>query len=155
MIAMILPTIPTCQSIQMLQTADEESLVILLALFNSIPFDYFVRIKMPGLDLTQSVIKQIPVPSAKDYEEEYVFNGVSCTLKKHILSYTINLLRTEDRLAKFIQTFDGKIYTVKVADIEENKKMIDLLFKEAYHLENDCYKELLLSFPKYQADHTV
>lgn len=155
MIAMILPTIPTCQSIQMLQTADEESLVILLALFNSIPFDYFVRIKMPGLDLTQSVIKQIPVPSAKDYEEEYVFNGVSCTLKKHILSYTINLLRTEDRLAKFVQTFDGKIYTVEVADIEENKKMIDLLFKEAYHLENDCYKELLLSFPKYQADHTV
>ena len=155
MLAMILPTIPTCQSVQMLQTTDEENLVMLLALFNSIPFDYFARIKMPGLDLTQSVIKQIPVPSAKDYEEEYVFNGVSCTLKKHILSYTINLLRIEDRLEKLIQTFDGKIYTVEVADVEENKKMIDLLFKEAYHLENDCYKELLLSFPKYQVDHTV
>lgn len=155
MLAMILPTSPTCQSIQMLQTADEEELVMLLALFNSIPFDYFVRIKMPGLDLTQSVIKQIPVPSLKDYEEEYILNGISCTLKKHILSYTINILKTEDRLEKLIRSFDGKIYPVEVSDTKENKKIIDLLFKKAYHLDDDFYKELLLSFPKYQADHTA
>ena len=155
MLAMILPTSPTCQSVQMLQTADEEELVMLLALFNSIPFDYFVRIKMPGLDLTQSVIKQIPVPSPKEYEDEYVFNGVSCTLKKHILSYTVNLLKTEARLASLIRAFEGKIYAVEVTDVEENKKMIDLLFKKAYHLDDDSYKELLLSFSKYQVDHTA
>lgn len=155
MLAMILPTSPTCQSIQMLQTENEEDLVMLLALFNSIPFDYFVRIKMPGLDLTQSVIKQIPVPSAKDYEEECVFNGVSCTLKKHILSYAINILKTENRLEGLVRSFDKKVYIVKETNIEENKKMIDLFFKKAYHLDDDSYNELLLSFPKYQAGHTA
>lgn len=155
MLAMILPTTPTCQSIQMLQTSDEEELVMLLALFNSIPFDYFVRIKMPGLDLTQSVIKQIPVPSTKDYEEEYEFNGVTCTLKRHILSYTINLLKGEDRLTELVREFDGKVYDVPEFDTNENKKMIDLLFKKAYHLDDDSYKEILLAFPKYQADRTA
>ena len=152
---MILPTVPTCQSIQMLQTSDEEELVILLALFNSIPFDYFVRIKMPGLDLTQSVIKQIPVPSAKDYEEKYEFNGVSCTLKRHILSHTIKLLKDENRLTELVKDFDGKIYDVQEHDVEKNKKMIDILFKKAYHLDDDSYREILLSFPKYQADRTA
>ena len=155
MLAMILPTVPTCQSIQMLQTSDEEELVILLALFNSIPFDYFVRIKMPGLDLTQSVIKQIPVPSAKDYEEKYEFNGVSCTLKRHILSHTIKLLKDENRLTELGKDFDGKIYDVQEHDVEKNKKMIDILFKKAYHLDDDSYREILLSFPKYQADRTA
>lgn len=155
MLAMILPTTPTCQSIQMLQTADEEELVMLLALFNSIPFDYFVRIKMPGLDLTQSVIKQIPVPSLMDYEEECEFNGVTCTLKRHILSYAINLLKSEDRLTGLVRVFEGMIYDVKESDTEENKKMIDLLFKKAYHLDDESYKEILLAFPKYQADHTA
>ena len=110
---------------------------------------------MPGLDLTQSVIKQIPVPSTKDYEEEYEFNGVTCTLKRHILSYTINLLKGEDRLTELVRDFDGKIYDVLESDTEENKKMIDLLFKKAYHLDDDSYEEILLTFPKYQADRTA
>ena len=110
---------------------------------------------MPGLDLTQSVIKQIPVPSTKDYEEEYEFNGVTCTLKRHILSYTINLLKGEDRLTELVREFDGKVYDVPEFDTNENKKMIDLLFKKAYHLDDDSYEEILLTFPKYQADRTA
>lgn len=149
MLAMIIPTIPTCQSIQMLQTSDAEDLVMLLALFNSIPFDYFVRIKMPGLDLTQSVIKQIPVPSKSDYDDILEFNGIECTLKKHILSYTISILKEEDRLDGFVQRFKNSIYDVDENDISQKQKMIDLLFKKAYHLDDDAYKEILLTFPKY------
>lgn len=155
MLAMILPTCPTCQSIQMLQTANIEELVFLLALFNSIPFDYFVRIKMPGLDLTQSVIKQIPVPSESDYCKELEFNGITTTLKNHILSYAISILRTESKLEELTSYFDDIVYDVKEQDIEKKKKMIDRLFQIAYHLDDDCYKEILLTFPKYQADHTA
>lgn len=73
MIAMILPTCPTCQSIQMLQIESDKNLLMLLGLFNSLPFDYFVRLKMPGIDLTQSVIKQIPVPNLSAYEEKCLY----------------------------------------------------------------------------------
>ena len=35
---------------------------MILALLNSKVFDFFVRLKMGGIDLTQSVVRQIPVP---------------------------------------------------------------------------------------------
>lgn len=149
MLAMILPTCPTCQSIQMLQTENEEELVLLLALFNSIPFDYFVRIKMPGLDLTQSVIKQIPVPAEDDYREVIEFNGKEDTLKRHILSYTISILKEESRLSDLVGRFEGWIYEVGRYEMSEKQKMIDLLFKKAYHLDDATYKNMLLTFPKY------
>lgn len=149
MLAMIIPTCPTCQSIQMLQTDDDETLLILLALFNSVPFDYFVRIKMPGLDLTQSVIKQIPVPSDNDYNEVVSFAGKKCTLKKHILSYVISILKNEDRLDIFIKSFSNSIYDVGDMKTEEKQKMIDLLFKKVYHLDDDTYKKIMRKFPKY------
>ena len=149
MLAMILPTCPTCQSIQMLQTENEEELVLLLALFNSIPFDYFVRIKMPGLDLTQSVIKQIPVPAEDDYKEVIEFNGKEDTLKRHILSYTISILKGESRLSDLVGRFEGWIYEVEGFEMSEKQKMIDLLFKKAYHLDDVIYKNILLTFPKY------
>lgn len=155
MLAMILPTCPTCQSIQMLQVNSEEELVLLLALFNSIPFDYFVRIKMPGLDLTQSVIKQIPVPSDNDYNEVINFNGKVGTLKTHIISYAISLIKTEERLSELAEKIKDCVYEVSETDAKEKQKMIDLLFKKAYHLDDDIYKKILKTFPKYQADHTA
>lgn len=155
MIAMILPTCPTCQSIQILQVSNKEELVLLLALFNSIPFDYFVRIKMPGLDLTQSVIKQIPVPSNQDYEEIIVFNGKKATLKKHILSYTLSLLKRDDRLDGLVDGLRGKVYEINNCTDLEAQKIIDLLFKEVYHLDDATYENILLTFPKYQASQNA
>lgn len=133
----------------MLQTESEEELILLLALFNSIPFDYFVRIKMPGLDLTQNVIKQIPVPDEKDYTKIIEFNGKKDTLKRHILSYTISILKEESRLSNLVSRFEGWIYEVERLEMSEKQKMIDLLFKEAYHLDDVTYKNILLTFPKY------
>ncbi len=69
MLATILPLIPTCQSIQLLQLPGRDMLRI-LAVFNSIVFDYIVRLKMAGLDLTQTIIKQIPVPDANRFNEK-------------------------------------------------------------------------------------
>lgn len=148
MLATILPTCPTCQSIQMLQTPDPEDLIILLALFNSIIFDYFVRIKMPGLDLTQGVIKQIPVPSKEDYNEVLLFNGKEVQLKTHILSFAVSLLREEERLSGLLGIFKNKVYEVKLCE-SESKKMIDLMFKKAYHLDGKTYDKILKTFPKY------
>ena len=155
MLAMIIPTCPTCQSVQMLQTKDQAELIMILSLFNSIPFDYFVRIKMPGLDLTQSVVKQIPVPSKADYDEVIEFEGRKCTLRKHILSYTLSILKEEERLAGLVSQFENAIYAVKEQDALQKQKMIDFLFKKAYDLDEDDYKEILLTFPKYQEGHTV
>lgn len=154
MIAMILPTSPTCQSIQMLQTNNSEELLLLLALFNSIPFDYLVRIKMPGLDLTQSVIRQIPVPDESAYSKHYKFNGINAPLKKHILSYAASLIKDEDRLSGLLCQVEDKIYNVCETDSFKKKMMIDIFYKNAYHLDDNTYEAILCSFPKYQEGHT-
>ena len=155
MLAMIVPTCPMCQSVQMLQTKKAEELLMLLALFNSIPFDYFVRIKMPGLDLTQSVIKQIPVPSDSDYNEEFEIDGITATLKKHILSYVISILKGENMLNSLVSELSDMMYEIDGKNIGQKKKMIDLLFQKAYHLDDNTYRNILTTFPKYQADHIV
>ena len=84
-LAMLLPTMPTCQSIQFLQTDSVTDLMMMLALFNSKPFDFLVRLKMPGIDLTQSVIRQTPVPSRDIYQRLIQFSNVELPLEHHIL----------------------------------------------------------------------
>lgn len=61
-VASLLPFIPGAQSIQFLTLPNEE-LIYLTGVFNSITFDYIVKSKLSGIDLTQSVINQIPLPS--------------------------------------------------------------------------------------------
>ena len=150
MIAMILPTCPTCQSIQMLQVEDDLDLIMLLALFNSIPFDYFVRLKMPGIDLTQSVIRQIPVPDKATYEKVVVHNDICTSLKTHILSCVYAILRKEPLLNPLMQKIEKIIYPIDIAvTVDQLKQMLDLLFAEAYNIDAATYHNIMQTFPKY------
>ena len=110
---------------------------------------------MPGLDLTQSVIRQIPVPSNENYSEVIEISGKKESLKKHILSYAISIIKEEDLLSGLIDNLKTRTYEVEGATIQEKKKMIDHLFQIAYHLDDHSYSRILLTFPKYQADQTV
>ncbi|WP_455651918.1 Eco57I restriction-modification methylase domain-containing protein [Phascolarctobacterium sp.] len=150
MIAMILPTCPTCQSIQMLQVEDDLDLIMLLALFNSIPFDYFVRLKMPGIDLTQSVIRQIPVPDKATYEKVVVHNDICTSLKIHILSCVYAILRKEPILNPLMQKIEKTIYPIDIAvTLDQLKQMLDHLFAEAYNIDAATYHNIMQTFPKY------
>lgn len=102
-IAMILPFMPTCQSIQFLQNEDTKELVLLLALFNSLSFDNIVKLKMPGIDLTQSVINQIPVPNKEIYFNIIEFRGITNTLENHIITRALYLLKEESMLYNLIE----------------------------------------------------
>lgn len=150
MIAMILPTCPTCQSIQMLQVEDEQDLIMLLALFNSIPFDYFVRLKMPGIDLTQSVIRQIPVPDKVAYEKEVVCNNICASIKTHIFSCVYAILKREPTLNQLIQKIEKIIYPIDTAvTVDQLKQVLDRLFADAYNMDTATYRDILQTFPKY------
>lgn len=149
-IAMILPTCPTCQSIQMLQIGNNTTLLMLLGLFNSIPFDYLVRLKMPGIDLTQSVIKQIPVPNEAVYEQEIEFDGRVYTLKEHILSYVHYLLNCEDSLFGLLDDTKQGVYKVsEKTSTEDAKKKLDRLFAIAYGIDDILFDEIIKTFSKY------
>ena len=150
MLAMILPTCPTCQSIQMLQVEDDMDLIMLLALFNSIPFDYFVRLKMPGIDLTQSVIRQIPVPDKASYEKTVTYNGIPTSLRIHIFSCVYAILKREPTLNSLIQKLENIIYPIDATvTLNQLKQMLDYLLAEAYNMDATTYHDIVQTFPKY------
>ncbi len=86
MIATLCEFQPACQSVQFLQLDSVPDLCLLAGLFNSKAFDYILRKKIPGIDLTQAVIKQMPVPSRESYRQVVEFQSVSASIADHILS---------------------------------------------------------------------
>src|SRR5699024_3129696 len=97
------------QSVQFLQLRSKKSLTILLSLFNSVIFDYMVRLKLNGIDLTQKVLKQIAVPAHKHFEKQINFNGVNAIIYDHIASRVALLLGNDERMF----TFSNEIMPIK------------------------------------------
>lgn len=123
MIASIIPSMPTCQSVQLLQTTPVEDLLMILALFNSKVFDFFVRLKMGGIDLTQSVVRQIPVPFREAWNSMVTLHGVDYT--------ALDAVRALERL------IDSEININNCREIKEyiRKQFNVILNKNGW---NDC-----------------
>jgi len=141
-IATVLPFIPATQSVQFL-TTDQSDLLYLSGLFNSVVFDFILKKKLSGIDLTQSVINQIPVPKIEQTTQKIYFNGGEATIKHHISLLVFSLLRNDIRLNTLFKNLElqnegrieGKFETVR---------KIDLLFMVLYKL-NDSEVELVLT----------
>lgn len=135
MIASIIPSMPTCQSVQLLQTTPVEDLLMILALFNSKVFDFFVRLKMGGIDLTQSVVRQIPVPLREAWNSMVTLHGVDYTALDAVRALERLLYRNEPDLCGLwdgvpeIKNADN--YYKTAADVREE---IDKIIFQMYGL---------------------
>lgn len=147
MLATLLPLVPTCQSVQILQLAKEKMLHV-LALFNSIVFDYIVRLKMVGLDLTQTIIKQIPVPDELCYKKSITFHGLNATIEVHINSRIKELYKSDNRMNSLFENIEtyplqsGKTRKTIIAEIDS---LVALL----YSINKENLQKIALSFTKY------
>lgn len=153
MLATVLPLIPTCQSIQLLQLGNMDDMLQILALFNSIVFDYIVRMKMAGLDLTQTIIKQIPVPQKEKFESIIIFQDKEDTIRNHIYIRMKYLYYNDKRVSKL---FDG--YGIYESTGKSRKQIIaelDLLVGSLYGLSKKEIKEIAKTFDKYYSNEEV
>lgn len=147
MIASIIPSMPTCQSVQLLQTTPVEELLMILALFNSKVFDYFVRLKMAGIDLTQSVVRQIPVPFREAWNIMVNLQGVDYTALDAVSALERLLYRNEPDLRGLwdnvpeIKNADN--YYKTAADVREE---IDKIIFQMYGLTSAEEKMVRNSF---------
>lgn len=152
MLASILPLTPTCQSIQLLQLSDERQMLHILALFNSIVFDYIVRLKMAGLDLTQTIIKQMPVPKIEMYNNIIEFNGIRESISIHLISHLKELYSDDYR-------FNDVFSYYETYDVKDDRKIIianiDKLVAILYAIDDDNLKTIALSFDKYYTKEEV
>jgi hypothetical protein len=140
-IATVLPFIPASQSVQFLTTKSDD-LLYLCGLFNSVVFDYILKKKLSGIDLTQSVINQIPVPTIENITSTICINGGEITIKQHISLLVFSLLQNDARLNPLFEILNLK------TPLDENRfeivRKIDILFMLLYKL-NDSEIELILS----------
>ena len=146
MLATVLPLVPTCQSIQLLQLEDKRQMLHILALFNSIVFDYIVRLKMVGLDLTQTIVKQIPIPSLERFDELIEIKGITAPFSKHIISRLKALYADDKRVTDLFSNYDT--YEVE----EDWKKIIaelDHIIGYLYGIKDDELKEMASTFEAF------
>lgn len=147
MIASIIPSMPTCQSVQLLQTTPVEDLLMILALFNSKVFDFFVRLKMGGIDLTQSVVRQIPVPFREAWNSMVTLHGVDYTALDAVRALERLLYRNEPDLCGL---WDG-VPEIKNADnyyktATDVREEIDKIIFQMYGLTSAEEKMVRNSF---------
>lgn len=153
MLATFLPLMPTCQSIQLLQLPKEKMLHI-LALFNSIVFDYIVRLKMAGLDLTQTIIKQIPVPDEVSYSKIITFKKIEATIEEHINSRIRELYKSDGRII-------GLFSNVEAYELQPGKTRkeiiaeIDSLVAILYSVDEEQLRKIASTFTKYYSRKEV
>lgn len=147
-LAMLLPTMPTSQSIQFLQTDSVTDLIMMLALFNSKPFDFLVRLKMPGIDLTQSVVRQIPVPSRYAYQRLIQFSNAELPIEGHILERVTAILSREPMLSSMLKGVEPPSENVQKKSKPTLEKELDDLFFIAYGFSSPESREIQNAFKK-------
>lgn len=142
MLATLLPLIPTCQSIQILQLDNIDDMLQILVLFNSIIFDYIVRLKMAGLDLTQTIIKQIPVPKKEIYESVIVFQDKEDTIRNHVYARIKYLYAKDKRVSALFE--NNNICDSTKKSRKQIISELDCLVGAMYGLSTEQIKEIAI-----------
>jgi hypothetical protein len=101
---------------------------------------------MPGIDLTQSVIRQMPVPKPSTYDEQIEYLGVEQSLETHILSRVCAILIREPIVASIVEPFKGLVEKFINYKLHILRKEIDELFAIAYGFNNEEYEKVLANF---------
>jgi len=147
-IATVLPFIPASQSVQFL-TTNQDDLLYLAGLFDSIVFDFILKKKLSGIDLTQSVINQMPVPTTERAALTINFEGREATIKDHVSLLVYYLLKNDIRLNAL---FENLKLNRQIENITENRfeisRKIDLLFTFLYKLTDSEIELVLAEFNK-------
>ncbi|WP_455590745.1 Eco57I restriction-modification methylase domain-containing protein [Bacteroides sp.] len=152
-ISTILPFIPASQSVQFLITKKEEDLIILCALFNSVVFDYILKKKLSGIDLTQSVINQIPVPKPIQYENIVTINNVEASIKTHIISLVYSLLKDDSRLTPLFKELNIHLLANSIS--KDAIRYIDLIFMSLYDINMKEIELISSEFSKQYSNEDI
>ena len=134
-VATILPFMPTSQSIQFLINTDESELLYLTGLFNSEIFDFVLKNKLNGIDLTRPVIEQTPIPSRERMLNTYIYLGnIKINAVKLVIISVCNLLKKDPRLTSLTDKYLGKDNLIDTFNYNELLTLIDIAIMKLYDM---------------------
>lgn len=108
---------------------------------------------MAGLDLTQTIIKQIPVPKDEYFDRKIEFQGKENTMKIHITSRLKALYLDDDRIKPLFE--NNLNYAVSDKSRKQIIAELDCLVGYLYGLESDEIKKIAMTFDKYYTKDEV
>ena len=150
-VATILPFIPASQSVQFLTTNSADELVYLCCLFNSVVFDYIVKNKLTGIDLTQSFIKQIAIPSLDSARQCVVcYNENTISVYSLLHSICREILREDERL-EGLWSQNIKPVCGLPSDRKSLLALMDILITVLYRIPSIFIKYIFSSYSSYSA----
>jgi hypothetical protein len=145
-IATLLPHGPTLQSLQLLQLpgSDAMRLLGLLGLFNSSIFGWSVRQRMGGIDVTSTVLRDVPVPTPGRWHEVLSREGRRLTVEQHVATKVASLLADDRRMLPVLREFTEIQPTGHVAESRARIMAdIDELVAWAYGISTGDEQELI------------
>lgn len=144
-VATVMPFMPTSQSIQFLMTENDVDLLFLTGLFNSAIFDYILKQKLNGIDLTRSVIDQMPVPSKKRIVDCNVIISNQCYSATSIIMYLVAELLSDDYR---LSTLTSKYLSEKIIYCDRGQMLviIDWIIGVLYNIPGDQIRQIITTF---------
>ena len=147
-VATILPFIPASQSVQFLITTKVVELIYLSCIFNSVVFDFIIKNKLTGIDLTQTVIKQIPIPDIN--LSKSIVKG---SLINKLINICYTLLSTDERMDHLWNGLEvAKIETINREDLFVQ---LDSIIGILYGLNKEELEYISMKYPSLYTPHRI
>jgi hypothetical protein len=112
---------------------------ILLAIINSIPFDYITRVKFYGANLIKNILEQLPIPE---------YNSIS-KLEDEIITRVLKLSYTSISVKSFADdlNFVGEPFVFNSKERHKLKCELDAIIAHIYDIEKTDLDYMLETFP--------
>lgn len=150
-VATLLPFMPASQSVQFLISDSEEVLIYLSCLFNSVVFDYLVKNKLTGIDLTQSFIKQIAIPNIDKAKQcLFLYNGEKHSALSLLCSICKQILK-EDRRLTGLWPKDITYNTNLPLERNQLLIMMDIIVTHLYDINGEQIEYIFKSNSNYSS----
>jgi hypothetical protein len=150
-LATVLPHMPSTQSIQLLQLGDgtERDLALLLAVMNSAVFDFAIRQRLNGIDVTSTIIRQGPVPPRQRWKQDVVVGLRNVeTLGDFVLTRAAALLANDARLEGFVGHIQPKLTASTSHERRQLQLEIDAGVALAFGLDQAQFQSIIETMPR-------
>jgi hypothetical protein len=146
-ICSLLPDVPTVHSMNHILDLDTEEAALMMACMNSYALDYVARQKVGNTNLSQFIIKQLPVPDP-DHFENILLDGEP--VKKRLVELSIMLACNADDLKGYMNetglSTPYKFSEPTGEDREQLRIELEAIIFHLYGLSSEDFEQLFDSF---------
>lgn len=146
-VASLMPFVPGAQSVQFLTLPNNEDMIYTVGIFNSIVYDYIIKCKLNGIDLTQAVINQIPLPSPQ-YAQNFniCLNGKETTAWNCIYDIVSCFYQTDDTVNQIFRIQNNVLYPTERGSLFI---LLDAVVARLYGIDVDEFKYITEHFKEF------